>query len=80
MPEIKSITSANTEYVLVEDPNPAYNRIFFEGQALDLNTLTPTWQKQFNFSVSGQEQYAGFNGANGTFFDDIWLNAQGGNR
>ena len=74
MPEIKSITSANTEYVLVEDPNPAYNRIFFEGQALDLNTLTPTWQKQFNFSVGGQEQYAGFNGANGTFFDDIFLN------
>jgi len=80
MPEIKSITSANTEYCLVEDPNPAYNRIFFEGQALDLNTLTPTWQKQFNFSVGGQEQYAGFNGANGTFFDDIWLNAFGTQR
>lgn len=80
MPEIKSITSANTEYVLVEDPNPAYNRVFFEGQALDLNTLTPTWQKQFNFSVSGQEQYAGFNGANGTFYDSIWLNSGSGNR
>jgi hypothetical protein len=60
---------------LVEDPNPAYNRLFFDGQAIDLNTLTPTWQKQFSFAVGGQAQYAGFNGANGTYWDDLYVNS-----
>jgi hypothetical protein len=78
MPEIRSISHANTRFALIEDPNPAYNRIFFDGQALDLNTLTPTWQKQFSLSVGGVAQYAGFNGANGTFYDDLNLN--GNNR
>ena len=59
MPEIKRIDYANTRYALIEDPNPTYNRIFFDGQALDLNSLTPAWQKQFMMNAIGTMQYAG---------------------
>lgn len=60
MPEIRRIDYANTRYALIEDPNPTYNRLFFDGQALDLNSLTPAWQKQFMMNAVGTMQYAGY--------------------
>lgn len=74
MPEIRNITHANTRFALVEDPNPSFNRLWFDGQAVDLNTLTPSWQKQFMFNVAGQATYCGYNFANGTFWDGVYYN------
>ena len=67
MPKIRTVSAANTRYQLIEDPNPSYNRIFFDGQALDLNTLVPQWQKQFMYNIQGLNNYAGLNINNGIY-------------
>jgi len=69
MPKIKSVQVSNTRYQLIEDPNPSFNRLFQDGQALDLNTLVPAWQKQFMYNIGGTQQYAGQNHFDGTFQD-----------
>jgi len=70
MPKIKSVQVSNTRYQLIEDPNPSFNRLFQDGQALDLNTLVPAWQKQFMYNINGTVQYAGQD-VNTARFQDI---------
>ena len=49
--------------LLIEDPNPLYNRIFIDHQGYDLTTLTPAFNKQFMWEVSpGTSSIYGYTG------------------
>ena len=53
MPEIRTIQNPQRRISVIEDPNPAYSRIFIDTVAHDLTTLTPYWTKSFHYNYDG---------------------------
>lgn len=55
MPEIRQIQGIERKIAVVEDPNPAFSRIFIDQIAHDLTTLTPFWTRIWHYNWGGSQ-------------------------
>ena len=60
MAEIRIITNNENRLIIGEDPYSSFNRLFIDGYAFDLTTLTPSLNKQFNWQTAGNQSTSVF--------------------
>ena len=60
MAEIRTIQQNEYRLIIGEDPYSSFNRLFIDGYAFDLTTLTPSLNKQFNWQTAGNQSTSVF--------------------